>query len=89
MMCAASSRPTGSCKGDSGGPLIASDPARNGSMSLIGVVSWGSTNCADSPGIYSEVSHFTEWLSSQMSDMVTCSHLGDVLVPWTGARGKY
>ena len=61
------------CQGDSGGPLVASDPMRYGAMSLIGVVSWGS-GCAgvNALGIYSEVSHFTDWLNQQMPDLSTC-----------------
>ena len=61
------------CQGDSGGPLIAADPAKNNSLSLVGVVSWG-FGCADpdSLGIYSEVSHFTDWLTQQMPDLITC-----------------
>ena len=62
-----------SCQGDSGGPLVAADPARNNSMSLIGIVSWG-YGCAeaDSLGIYSEVSHFIDWLTEQMPGLHTC-----------------
>ena len=62
-----------SCQGDSGGPLVAADPAKNNSLSLVGVVSWG-FGCADpdSLGIYAEVSHFTQWLQDQMSDLNTC-----------------
>merc|ERR1711923_480485 len=41
--------------------------------SLIGVVSWG-YGCAgrDALGIYSEVSHFTDWLNQEMTDHSTC-----------------
>ena len=62
------------CQGDSGGPLVASDPMKYGAMSLIGVVSFGSSVCAgyDALGVYSEVSHFTEWLNQQMPDLNTC-----------------
>ena len=61
------------CQGDSGGPLVASDPGMENSMSLIGVVSWG-YGCAgvDALGIYSEVSHFTDWLNQQMPNLFTC-----------------
>merc|ERR1711990_705171 len=63
-----------SCVGDSGGPLVASDPMRNGAMSLIGVVSFGSSLCGnpDRPSIFAKVSHFTKWLNQQMSDFETC-----------------
>ena len=61
------------CQGDSGGPLVATDSEKNGAMSLIGVVSWG-FGCAgqDALGIYSEVSHFTDWLNQEMPDLNTC-----------------
>ena len=74
------------CQGDSGGPLVASDPMRYGAMSLIGVVSWG-YGCAgvDALGIYSEVSHFTDWLNQQMPDLFTCPPFanGSTLPPAT------
>ena len=60
----------GACEGDSGGPLIAADPARNNSMSLIGVGS-ESLGCGNL-GIYAEVSHFVGWLMEQMPDLNTC-----------------
>ena len=65
------------CQGDSGGPLVAADPARNLSMSLVGVVSWG-FGCAqpDALGIYAEVSHFTQWLREQMPGLNTCPVFG-------------
>ena len=52
---------------------MASDPSKYGAMSLIGVVSWG-YGCAGvgALGIYSEVSHFTDWLNQQMPDLSTC-----------------
>ena len=63
----------GPCQGDSGGPLVAADPARNNSLSLIGVVNWG-VGCAE-PGyltLYAEVSHYLDWLMEQMPDLNTC-----------------
>ena len=57
------------CQGDSGGPLVTPDLSQHGAMTLIGVVSWG-YGCAgkDALGIYSEVSHFTQWIQDQMTD---------------------
>ena len=64
----------GTCQGDSGGPLVAADPARNNSMSLIGVVSFGLEDCSEfgQPVVFAEVSHFVGWLMEQMPDLNTC-----------------
>jgi Trypsin len=46
------------CRGDSGGPLV------NQSGQLVGIVSWGSTRCADdsAPDIYVRVSSYASWI---------------------------
>ncbi|XP_051485354.1 chymotrypsin-like protease CTRL-1 [Apus apus] len=51
-----------SCQGDSGGPLV----YRSGSgWTLIGIVSWGTTNCdVRTPAIYTRVSNFRTWIDS-------------------------
>ena len=61
------------CQGDSGGPLFTADSDNGGAQTLIGVVSWG-FGCAaqDSLGIYAEVSHFRNWIDSQLPNMNTC-----------------
>ncbi|NWX18613.1 CTRL protease, partial [Aegotheles bennettii] len=49
-----------SCQGDSGGPLVAQ--GSNGWV-LVGIVSWGTTNCnVRTPAIYTNVSHFRNWI---------------------------
>ena len=51
-----------SCQGDSGGPLV----YRSGELQpwyLIGVVSFGSTQCGDGrPGVYTRVDKYLNWI---------------------------
>ncbi|XP_021263726.1 chymotrypsin-like protease CTRL-1 [Numida meleagris] len=59
MLCAGGAGAS-SCQGDSGGPLV----YQNGNIwTLIGIVSWGSSNCnVRTPAIYTRVSHFRNWI---------------------------
>ncbi|MBV9346265.1 MAG: trypsin-like serine protease, partial [Gammaproteobacteria bacterium] len=50
-----------SCLGDSGGPVVFT----NGRPTyLVGIVSWGKTNCAGDvmPGVYTRVAAYTDWI---------------------------
>ena len=70
----------GPCHGDSGGPLTiltgANEPV------LIGVVSWGETDCtgnnANSPSVYVRVSHIRDWILSYVT-RITSSNLNSVV----------
>ena len=51
---------TGSCNGDSGGPLSC---RVNGKWKLAGVTSWGVANCDPAyPSIYTKVSYYLDWI---------------------------
>merc|ERR1711953_1035624 len=55
-----------SCQGDSGGPFTCGESPET--RELLGIVSWG-IGCARAgyPGVYTEVSHFVEWITETMA----------------------
>jgi secreted trypsin-like serine protease len=48
-----------SCSGDSGGPVF---KTIDGELTLVGVVSWGSSTCSDYPGVYTKISNLRSWI---------------------------
>ncbi|XP_015717723.1 atrial natriuretic peptide-converting enzyme isoform X2 [Coturnix japonica] len=67
MLCAGyESGTVDSCMGDSGGPLVCEQPA--GRWTLFGLTSWGSVCFSKvlGPGVYSNVSHFIDWIEKQI-----------------------
>ncbi|XP_059791537.1 ovochymase-1 isoform X4 [Balaenoptera ricei] len=51
-----------SCMGDSGGPLQC---AQDGQYKLIGIVSWGSSNCHPAaPTVFTRISAYRDWITS-------------------------
>ena len=54
-----------SCQGDSGGPLVAK---KDGKKVLVGIVSWG-YGCAEAktPGWYTRVSSYHDWIDNKMN----------------------
>jgi len=65
------------CQGDSGGALVVEDEENKKAMTLVGVVSAGST-CADKnyPGLYTDVKKYCTdgWLQEQISGAKLCGH---------------
>ena len=66
MMCAGGEAGKDACQGDSGGPLVVS--SEGATWSVVGLVSWG-YGCGQEGryGVYTRVSHFTTWISEQIS----------------------
>lgn len=54
------------CMGDSGGPLVCPSKSKPGQFDIVGVVSWGTQECQDQPGVFTEVTHFLPWINKHM-----------------------
>ncbi|NWW83590.1 CTR2 protein, partial [Climacteris rufus] len=62
MMICAGADGASSCMGDSGGPLVCQ---KDGAWNLVGIVSWGSSNCdTHTPGVYTRVTMLRDWVDS-------------------------
>jgi secreted trypsin-like serine protease len=57
-----------SCFGDSGGPLFHDNSDNTTSTTVVGIVSFGSKQCASptNPGVYTRVSTFATWISGEI-----------------------
>ncbi|NXC50705.1 CTRL protease, partial [Penelope pileata] len=64
MLCAGGAGAS-SCQGDSGGPLVYQS---GDAWTLIGIVSWGSSNCnVRTPAVYTRVSQFRSWIDETVA----------------------
>lgn len=54
-----------SFQGDSGGPLVCEN---SGVWSLVGIVSWGTSNCnVRTPAVYARVSYLRRWIDQTLA----------------------
>lgn len=72
QLCAGGVEGKDSCIGDSGGPLMSTGiSSRDGRARyfVAGVVSFGPESCGtkDWPGVYTRVSHYTDWILDQLA----------------------
>lgn len=67
-LCAGNGDGRDSCFGDSGGPLVIN---QNGQWILVGIVSSGSGDCGDYPGIYTRISYYREWIDTHLIPVQT------------------
>ncbi|XP_034101912.1 trypsin-1 [Drosophila albomicans] len=69
-----------SCQGDSGGPMHVISGEQT--YQLAGIVSWGE-GCAKpgSPGVYTRVSNFNEWIRANTRDSCACSQPEEPAAP--------
>ncbi|XP_045900181.1 chymotrypsin-like protease CTRL-1 [Micropterus dolomieu] len=64
MICAGASG-VSSCQGDSGGPLVCQN---GGAWYLVGIVSWGTSNCnVRTPAVYARVSYLRSWIDQTVA----------------------
>lgn len=68
--CAGDSR-SGSCEGDSGGPLFSFINGTNGPRAtVLGTVSWGRTNC-DTHQVYARIENYAQWIRDTIVQPLT------------------
>lgn len=65
QLCAGGKEDKDTCRGDSGGPLMRSV---DGNYYLIGVISWGATQCGTKgiPALYTNVAMFVDWIENHL-----------------------
>ncbi|KAE8589730.1 hypothetical protein XENTR_v10017711 [Xenopus tropicalis] len=66
MLCAGSDVGKDSCNGDSGGPLMFTDPQDSSKMYMAGIVSWGPRDCG-TYGLYTKVDNYLDWIEETIA----------------------
>ena len=60
------------CQGDSGGPFVCNDDNRKANKrryAQVGITSWGFGCAAGTPGIYTRVSHYIDWIAQYTKNL--------------------
>ena len=60
------------CQGDSGGPLVCSNGKNSYGVqqyALFGVTSWGKGCGKETPGVYTKVSMYLDWIKQYAGDV--------------------
>uniref|UniRef100_A0A6P4F3U8 Serine protease easter-like n=1 Tax=Drosophila rhopaloa TaxID=1041015 RepID=A0A6P4F3U8_DRORH len=66
-ICAGGQDGTDTCKGDSGGPLMATmGTSYNEFVYLAGITSYGSSECGWRPGVYTSTIKFIDWIKTKI-----------------------
>uniref|UniRef100_A0A6P4EZV7 Serine protease easter-like n=1 Tax=Drosophila rhopaloa TaxID=1041015 RepID=A0A6P4EZV7_DRORH len=66
-ICAGGQDGTDTCKGDSGGPLMATiGKSYNEFVYLAGITSYGSSACGWRPGVYTSTIKFIDWIKTKL-----------------------
>ena len=70
QLCAIGEVGQDSCRGDSGGPLMAIDTIKPGKIFiyLVGLVSFGPTPCGKEnwPGVYVKINSYIDWIEKKI-----------------------
>lgn len=69
QICAGGQKGKDSCRGDSGGPLMASIRQQDGyNFFSLGIVSFGPTPCGTQgwPGVYTRIQDYIPWIYSKL-----------------------
>ena len=75
MLCA-TANPNDSCNGDGGSPLVVQGDNASSDIQ-VGIVSWGVGCATELPSGYARVSHFYDWIQSQVCKGSDCSDGSD------------
>ena len=53
---------------DSGSPFIC-EQTRGGDWVVAGALSWGGSPCSESPGVYTRITEYLDWISENVPEL--------------------